>query len=371
MDDPKKIKCSLSFGSNLALIFLFLMGTTILYLSIWSPSYSLTNFPFFPFQREQLQPCQLPNSTAVEARQDKLELALAKASMENKTVIIAVVNRAYVDQDVKADTTMLDIFLDSFWLGEDTKKLVDHLLLVAVDQTAYDRCRFLRLNCFRLETDGVDFGGEKTFMSQDFIKMMWRRTLFLLEILKRGYSFIFTDMDVMWLRNPFERLSKNETEDLQISTDLFFGDPWKEDQFINTGFYYIRSNIKTIALFGKWYSMRDNSTGQKEQDVLRGLIKGGIIGRLGLNVRCLDTLYFSGFCQDSKDFRAVTTVHANCCKSITAKVTDLRAVLRDWKRFKEITSHKQFTIVNATETFRWTGHWRCWNSWSTGNKTKV
>ncbi|PON58851.1 Nucleotide-diphospho-sugar transferase [Parasponia andersonii] len=117
--------------------------------------------------------------------------------------------------------------------------------------------------------------------------------------------------------------------------------------------------------------MRDNSTGQKEQDVLRGLIKGGIIGRLGLNVRCLDTLYFSGFCQDSKDFRAVTTVHANCCKSITAKVTDLRAVLRDWKRFKEITADKQFTIVNATETFRCTGHWRCWNSWSTGNKTKV
>lgn len=112
--------------------------------------------------------------------------------MENKTVIIAVINRAYADQDMKADTTMLDIFLDSLWLGEDTKKLRDHLLLVAVDQTAYDRCRFLRLNCFRLETDGVDFRGEQLYMSQDFIKMMWRRTLFLSEVLKRGYSFIFT-----------------------------------------------------------------------------------------------------------------------------------------------------------------------------------
>ena len=130
--------------------------------------------------------------TAVEAPQDELESALAKASMKNKTVIIAVINRAYADQEMKADTTMLDIFLDSFWLGEDTKKLRDHLLLVAVDQTAYDRCQFLRLNCFRLETNGVDFRGEKLYMSQDFIKMMWRRTLFLFEVLKRGYSFIFT-----------------------------------------------------------------------------------------------------------------------------------------------------------------------------------
>ena len=130
--------------------------------------------------------------TAAEAPQGELESALAKASMKNKTVIIAVINRAYADQEMKADTTMLDIFLDSFWLGEDTKKLRDHLLLVAVDQTAYDRCQFLGLNCFRLETDGVDFRGEKLYMSQDFIKMMWRRTLFLFEVLKRGYSFIFT-----------------------------------------------------------------------------------------------------------------------------------------------------------------------------------
>lgn len=95
-------------------------------------------------------------------------------------------------QDVNADTTMLDLFLESFWLGDGTRELLDHLVLVAVDQTAYDRCRFLRLNCYRLETDGVDFGGEKLYMSPEFIKMMWRRTWFLLEVLKRGYSFVFT-----------------------------------------------------------------------------------------------------------------------------------------------------------------------------------
>jgi len=104
-----------------------------------------------------------------------------------------MVNKAYVEQDVNGDTiTMFDLFLSSFWLGEGTRSLIDNLLIVAVDQTAYDRCQFLRLNCYKLETDGVDFEGEKFYMSQDFINMMWRRTSFLLEVLKHGYNFIFT-----------------------------------------------------------------------------------------------------------------------------------------------------------------------------------
>jgi len=132
---------------------------------------------------------------------DQLELALVKASTPNKTVIITVVNQAYVEQSVDAETTMLDLFLESFWLGEDTRPLLDHLVVVAVDQIAYEMCFFKGLNCYKLETEGVDFGGEKIYMSQDFINMMWRRTLFLLDVLKRGYNFIFTVRFL--LKSPF------------------------------------------------------------------------------------------------------------------------------------------------------------------------
>ena len=37
-----------------------------------------------------------------------------------------------------------------------------------------------------------DVMSEKIYMSQDFIKMMWRRTRFLLDVLRRGYNFVFT-----------------------------------------------------------------------------------------------------------------------------------------------------------------------------------
>lgn len=119
---------------------------------------------------------------------DELDAALARASGHNKTLIIAIVNRAYVE----GYKPMLDIFLDGLWLGEDTQGLKDHLLVGAMDQTSYRRCIFHGLHCYKLKTDGVDFVAEKLYMSDEFIKMMWRRTLFLGDVLKRGYNFIFT-----------------------------------------------------------------------------------------------------------------------------------------------------------------------------------
>ena len=87
--------------------------------------------------------------------------------MENKTLVITVVNKAYTKEG-----SLLDLFLQSFQLGEDTQFLRNHLLLVAVDQTSFDRCNLQGLHCYKLMTDGVDFSGEKLYMSNDFIKMM-------------------------------------------------------------------------------------------------------------------------------------------------------------------------------------------------------
>uniref|UniRef100_A0A7N0U4N5 Nucleotide-diphospho-sugar transferase domain-containing protein n=1 Tax=Kalanchoe fedtschenkoi TaxID=63787 RepID=A0A7N0U4N5_KALFE len=305
---------------------------------------------------------------------ETLESILARTPMtQNKTLIIAVVNKAYVEHEVyNGSATMLDTFLQSFWLGENTRPLLDNLLLVAADQTAYDRCRFLRLNCFKMRTEGVDFGGEKLYMSNDFIKMMWRRTELLLHVLKLGFNFIFTDTDVLWLRNPYMNLSNDMNIDLQISCDKFNNHLSSKNALINTGFYFVRSNNRTIALFDKWHSMKDNSTGKKEQDVLLDLIRDNIFGRLNLTARYLDSLYFNGFCSPRRDIRVVTTVHANCCRSIRAKVSDLTAVLRDWQAFKKSAPSREGVVNGTTSTaggrnrtvsYDWSKPVNCANSW--------
>ena len=118
----------------------------------------------------------------------------------------------------------------------------------------------------------------------------------------------------------------------------------------------IRSNKNTVQLFDLWYAMKDRSVGQKEQVVLNGMLRRDVFTKLGLGVRFLDTLHFSGFCQDSKDIRAATTVHANCCRTISAKITDLSAVIDDWKRFKR-------SAINETSTFGNLKHEACAHSW--------
>lgn len=108
-------------------------------------------------------------------------------------------------------------------------------------------------------------------------------------------------------------------------------------------------------MFQKWYDMRVNSPGMKEQDVLGNLIRDKVLIQLNVSAIFLDTLYFSGFCSDSKNVELVSTVHANCCRTIKAKVVDLKAVLRDWKRSGDSR--------NGTDDFRWSRHISCENSW--------
>ncbi|KAI4324888.1 hypothetical protein MLD38_030332 [Melastoma candidum] len=283
---------------------------------------------------------------------DELGKVLTEAATEDKYVVVTVLNKAYVE----GDKPMLDIFLDALWLGEGTHRLVKHLLVVVLDSTSMERCRFLRLHCYHLEIEGGgSLEGEKLFLSEDFLRIMWRRILLLRDILARGYSLVFTDTDVLWLRDPFPKFDPNPRVDFQISADRFKGNPWSVKNPINAGFYMVRSNNRTVALFQEWHNQRNRTVGTSlhEQDMLVQMLRGGVFGRLGVKFRILDTTRFSSFCQNSKDVKQVATVHANCCKTIRAKVTDLTKAIADWKRFKS----------NPNERFSWSRHEACEESW--------
>ena len=63
---------------------------------------------------------------------------------------------------------------------------------MSLDTTAHARCRQIHRHCLALVTDGVDFSGQKNFMTDGYLKMMWRRIDFLRQVLEKGFSFIFT-----------------------------------------------------------------------------------------------------------------------------------------------------------------------------------
>ncbi|KAL5081289.1 hypothetical protein RYX36_009710 [Vicia faba] len=256
-----------------------------------------------------------------------LKNILKNASMKDKTVILTTLNDAWAEPG-----SIFDQFLESFQVGgNQTQKLLDHLVVITWDQKAYSRCVDLHKYCYQLQTKGDNFSSEAFFMTPSYLHMMWRRIEFLGTVLELGYSFVFTDTDIMWLRDPFPQFYKEA--DFQIACDFFNGNSYDLHNYPNGGFTYVRSNPRTIWFYRFWYKSRVSYPTKHDQDVLNKIKMHPLITTKKLKIRFLSTGYFGGFCQSGKDFSKATTMHANCCVGLENKVEDLKIVLKDWKNY--------------------------------------
>ncbi|KAF9624090.1 hypothetical protein IFM89_007788 [Coptis chinensis] len=267
------------------------------------------------------------NSTSAYADKNlRLDRVLKEASMDDGTVILTTLNEAWAASD-----SIIDLFLESFRIGNQTHRLLKHLVIITLDRKAYIRCLALHTHCFALTTEGLDFSKEAYFMTPDYLKMMWRRIDFLRSVLEMGYNFVFTDADVMWFRDPFPRFYLDA--DFQIACDHFMGNSFDLNNKPNGGFNYVKSNNRTIAFYKYWYSSRETHPGYHDQDVLNMIKFDPFITEIGLTMRFLNTAYFGGLCEPSKSLNQVCTMHANCCYGMDSKLHDLRIMLEDWRKF--------------------------------------
>ncbi|XP_030454819.1 uncharacterized protein At4g15970-like [Syzygium oleosum] len=263
---------------------------------------------------------------------NNLDRILEEASMEDKTVILMALNDAWAEPG-----SIFDVFLKGFEIGNGTHKLLDHLVIIALDHKAYVRCLKIHPHCYALLTRGTDFSGEADFMSPDYLQMMWRRIDFLREILEKGYSFVFTDTDIVWLRDPFPRFYADA--DFQIACDHFGGNPFDRNNAPNGGFTYVKSNNRTIKFYKYWYRSREQYPGSHDQDVLNRIKMDPFIDDIGLRMKFLDTVYFGGFCEPSRDLNLVCTMHANCCVGLDNKIHDLEILLGNWRKYMKSLPH--------------------------------
>lgn len=290
-----------------------------------------------------------PGVSSLRNEDVELERILRKAAMPDNTVIITTLNRAWATPN-----SMIDLFLESFRSGERISRFLEHLVIVALDQMAYDRCLSIHIHCVMLKTEGVDFSGEKFFMTDDYLKMMWRRINFLRTVLEIGYNFVFTDADIMWFRDPFPHFAQDA--DFQIACDHFTGSSTDMENKANGGFNYVKSNNRTIEFYKYWYISRDLYPGHHDQDVLNTIKYDDAITEMGLKMRFLDTAYFGGLCEPSEDFGKVCTMHANCCYGLSNKLHDVRLMLADWKHFQSMTVKER-----RVQTLTWQAPLLCRN----------
>ncbi|GAB2282462.1 hypothetical protein Dimus_017005 [Dionaea muscipula] len=310
------------------LLLLLLAAVVFLY---WSAD----SLRFLPdsFSASSSTPSSRNHVEIVPAELDIIEYSLEKvlkdAATEDNTVILTTLNEAWAAPD-----SIIDLFLESFRIGDRTRNLLNHLVIVALDKKAYKRCSTLHAYCIALVTEGFDFSGEAYFMTPNYLKMMWRRIDFLRSILEMGYNFVFTDADIMWFRDPFMHFYMDA--DFQIACDQFSGDSLDLGNRPNGGFNYVRSNNKTIEFYKFWHSSRDRFPDHHDQDVLNMIKYDPFVKEVGLKMRFLDTAYFGGLCEPSRDLNRVCTMHANCCYGMDSKLCDLRIMLQDWRRFMSL-----------------------------------
>ncbi|XP_008802262.3 uncharacterized protein At4g15970-like isoform X2 [Phoenix dactylifera] len=252
---------------------------------------------------------------------------LKDAAMNDSTVILTTLNEAWAEPN-----SILDLFLESFHIGEQTEQLLKNLVIVAMDPKAFDRCRTKHPHCYYLNIKGMNFAAEKRFMTRDYLEMMWRRLDFLRTVLELRHNFLFTDMDIMWFRSPFQHFSGNSN--FMIASDSFNGNSSDLHNYPNNGFVYVKSCEQTIEFYKYWYLARKLYPGDHEQTVLNKMKKdSNFFTKFQLEIKFLDTAYFGGFCQPSKNLNKVCTMHANCCVGMANKLYDLRILLEDWKNY--------------------------------------
>ncbi|WJX16910.1 hypothetical protein P8452_06889 [Trifolium repens] len=302
------------------------------YYSHFASSYSFPRFPTgFPFASDD---------SVATSNEYPLEKILNEAAMEDKTVILTTLNEAWA-----APNSVIDLFLESFRIGVHTRKLLNHLVIIALDQKAFIRCQAIHTYCFLLVSEGSDFREEAYFMTPRYLKMMWRRIDFLRSVLEMGYNFVFTDADIMWFRDPFPRFHHNA--DFQIACDHFTGSFDDVHNRPNGGFNFVRSNNRSIEFYKFWYSSQETYPGYHDQDVLNFIKIDPFINDIGLKMIFLDTANFGGLCEPSRDLNQVCTMHANCCYGMDSKLHDLRIMLQDWRHYLTLPpSLKRLSIIS-------------------------
>ncbi|TQD94229.1 hypothetical protein C1H46_020181 [Malus baccata] len=79
--------------------------------------------------------------------------------------------------------------------------------IIFLDEKAYARCLALLPHCYQLKTQGANFTHEAVFTSSNYLQITWGKVQSISLILEKGYSFVITDNDIMWLRNPFSQFN--------------------------------------------------------------------------------------------------------------------------------------------------------------------
>ncbi|CAK7328297.1 unnamed protein product [Dovyalis caffra] len=267
----------------------------------------------------------------------KLQQLLRTASTPSRIVILTIVDKSWASPG-----SVLDLFLESLRIGEGTKHLLNHLVIVGFDFKAFRYCQFVHPHCIHLKDTGIGSyaneikkrGIRKPSNRLNYHTLNWRRIQILEEVVQSGYNVIYTDADVMWLRNPFPILVAEF--ELTIGCDSKSSNQSSINEYSSGGFFFMRSDEITIEFLKLWNLGRFLYPSMATELVCQRITDKEFVEMVGLRIKHIDNRYYSGLCEPSIDTREIYIMHGNCCSDLDSKVHDLNLVLEDSRRFNAL-----------------------------------
>ncbi|KAL7580269.1 hypothetical protein ACA910_013003 [Epithemia clementina (nom. ined.)] len=177
---------------------------------------------------------------------------LAKKAAVDNSIVVQVCNFGQSE-------LLLNFLCSAKRRGLDTSSI----LVFATDQETYDLVNQMgNANVVFLKDifDEMPSKAAKAYGDKSFMQMMMAKVYCVHLIAMLGYDVLFQDVDVVWYRNPIHYF--HDENALDASFDVYFQDDGNHALYYapysaNTGFYYVRSNERTLHFLNSFLMAGD------------------------------------------------------------------------------------------------------------------
>lgn len=128
---------------------------------------------------------------------------------------------------------------------------VSNYVILAMDRTVFDYLAARGANTFFYESSTKTtrrlLQHSHKFGSTAFVETSRRKSILVLKVLRLGYSVVFSDVDVVWVRDPIPELLRHDFDFVMQSDRSHKDQDTALNYNLNSGFYLVRSSIRSVT----------------------------------------------------------------------------------------------------------------------------
>jgi len=156
-------------------------------------------------------------------------------------LIVMVVNEGEIDLylNFACSCQQHDISLGNLLVFSGSKEIID-----IIESTG-------AMALYHIGYGSVSKKASMDYLDRTFVDMMWYKAFSVYLILRQGINVLFQDVDLVWFKSPFSYFKDYKSHITNAPIEAFFSDDGQRSLryapfYANSGFYYLRSNERSI-----------------------------------------------------------------------------------------------------------------------------